>query len=53
MRSFIFSAVVIAGVLVGQQWVVKSSEAQSFIRTATAVHFTTAEAGYAAWVANS
>lgn len=29
MRSFIASAVIIALVLIGQQWVVKSSEAQS------------------------
>jgi hypothetical protein len=29
MRSFIASAVLIALVLIGQQWVVKSSEAQS------------------------
>ena len=33
MRSFIASALIIAGVLITQQWVVKSSEAQS--------HFTT------------
>ena len=29
MRSFIASAIVIALMLIGQQWVVKSSEAQS------------------------
>jgi hypothetical protein len=37
MRSFVSSALVIALVLVGQQWVVKSSEAQSLKWVAPAI----------------
>ena len=50
MRSFVCSALFIAGVLIGQQWIAKSSEAQSnFAATDTAV----VDAGYARWMADS
>jgi hypothetical protein len=38
MRSFIASALIIAGVLITQQWVVKSSEANSALGSFAAPH---------------
>ncbi|MDR3473209.1 MAG: hypothetical protein P4M09_16230 [Devosia sp.] len=50
MRSFIASALIIAGVLIAQQWVVKSSEANSALGTFVAPYSQAANAGYAAWL---
>lgn len=44
MRTFLASALIIAAVLITQQWVVKSSEAQSRISTP----FAAATVGHAA-----
>jgi len=51
MRSFICSALFIASVLIGQQWVAKASEAQSAFAPMSA-HAVAVNAGYAQWMAN-
>ena len=51
MRSFVCSALFIASVLIGQQWVAKSSEAQGTFMPASA-HTVAVNAGYANWMAN-
>ena len=49
MRTFIVSAVLIATVLIGQQWVAKSSEAQSAFPHAATWHSLATNGGYADW----
>jgi len=51
MRSFICSALIIASVLIGQQWVAKSSEAQGAMPLASA-QIVAVNPGYAKWMAN-
>jgi len=51
MRSFICSALIIASVLIGQQWVAKSSEAQGALPLASA-QIVAVNPGYAKWMAN-
>ena len=51
MRSFICSALFIASVLIGQQWIAKSSEAQSTFAPMSA-HSLAVNPGYANWMAN-
>jgi len=52
MRSFICSALIIASVLIGQQWVAKSSEAQGAFTPASAP-VVGVNPGYAKWMANA
>lgn len=52
MRSFVCSALFIASVLIGQQWIAKSSEAQSTFRPASA-QAVAINPGYAKWMANA
>ena len=51
MRSFIASVMIIALMLIGQQWVAKSSEAQSAFRQAATGHMLATNSGYADWMA--
>lgn len=51
MRSFVCSALVIASVLIGQQWVTRSSEAQGAFAPASA-QVVTGNPGFAKWMAN-
>ena len=52
MRSFICSALFIASVLIGQQLVAKSSEAQSAFAPVS-VHAVAVNASYAKWMADA
>jgi len=51
MRSFVCSALIIASVLIGQQWVTRSSEAQGAFAPALA-QVVAGNPGYAKWMAN-
>lgn len=52
MRSFVCSALFIASLLVGQQWISKSSQAEGLTMHATA-HGLAPQAGYATWMAGA